>query len=73
MAVSIELSGRVEEQLRDLALRQGRDIRVLVEEAIRDYLEAAAITDLDPAEVAESQIALLGELRAVPEWKSGGA
>lgn len=41
---------------------------VLVEEAVRDYLEAAAITDLDPAEIAETQVALMGEFRDVPEW-----
>ena len=65
--MTVELSGRVEEQLRDLARRQGRDIRVLVEEAVQEYLVAAAITDLNPAEVAESQVALLSELRGVPE------
>ena len=64
--MTVELSGRVEEQLRDLARRQGRDISVLIEEAVQEYLEAAAITDLNPAKVAESQVALLGELRGVP-------
>jgi predicted transcriptional regulator len=73
MAMTIELSARVEEQLRDLALRQGRDIGVLLEEAVREYLEAAAITDLNAGEVAETQVVLLGELRGVPEWKGGGA
>jgi len=71
--MTIELSAHVEEELRDLASRQGRDIGVLLEEAVREYLEAAAITDLNAAEVAESQVALLGELRGVPEWKGGGA
>lgn len=66
--MTIELAGGVEEQLRDLASRQGRDVGTLVEEAVREYLEAAAITDLDPAEVAETQVALLAELRDVPEW-----
>ena len=70
--MTIDLTGRVEEQLRDLALRQGRDISVLVEEALQEYLAAAAITDLDPAAVAESQVAMLGEFRGVPEWKGGG-
>ena len=65
----VELAASVEEQLRDLASKQGRKIDVLVEEAVRGYLEAAAITDLDPAEVAETQVALMGELEPIPEWK----
>lgn len=71
--MSIELPGSVEEQLRTLAARQGRDVRALVEEAIRQYLEAAAITDLDANDVAEAQAALLGELPQVPDWKAGDA
>ncbi len=65
--MTVELTGTVEEQLRDLASRQGRNISLLVEEAVRGYLEAAAITDLDPAEVAEAQVALIGELGEIPE------
>ena len=49
--VSIELSSRVEEQLRDLAARQGRNVAALVEDAVRQYIEAAAITDVEPSEV----------------------
>ena len=71
--MSIELPGSVEEQLRALATRQGRDVRALVEEAIRQYLEAAAITDLDPTDVAEAQGALLGELPHIADWKAGDA
>jgi predicted transcriptional regulator len=71
--VSIELSRSVEEQLRNLAARQGRDISALVEDAVRQYLEAAAITDVEPSEVAEAQAALLGELPDVPVWKADRA
>ena len=71
--VSIELPGSVEEQLRNLAARQGRDVRALVEDAIRQYLEAAAISDLGADDVAEAQAALLGELPHVPDWKAGDA
>ena len=71
MFMTVELSGKVEEELRDLAVSQGREVGALVEEAVREYLEAAAITDLDAAEVAETQVALVGELRGVPEWKGG--
>jgi predicted transcriptional regulator len=71
--VSIELPGNIEKQLRTLAARQGRDVRALAEEAIRQYLEAAAITDLDANDVGEAQTALLGELLRVPEWKASDA
>lgn len=70
--MTIDLPSTVEEQLRDLAVKQGRELGVIVEEAIRTYVEATAITDLDPEDVAETQLALIGELRGVPEWKDGG-
>jgi len=63
--MTIELTGSVEEQLRDLAKKQGRDVSVLVEEAVQAYLDAAAITDLDSSEVAETQVALLGVSQAI--------
>jgi len=65
----IELPASVEEQLRDLADKQGRNVHVLVEEAIRQYLEALAITDLDVVDIAEAQVALVRELPDVPAWK----
>ena len=71
--MSIELSVGVEEQLRTLAARQGRDVGVLIEEAVRQYLESAAITDVDGGEVAETQNALLAELPNISDWKVGGA
>ncbi len=71
--MSIELPGSIEEQLRSLAAKQGRDVRTLVEEAIRQYLEAAAITDLDTRDIAETQTTLLAELRDIPDWKAGRA
>jgi predicted transcriptional regulator len=71
--VNIQLPGSVEQQLRTLAENQGRDLGVLVEEAVRQYLEAAAITDLDAHAVADAQAALLGELPHIPDWKTGDA
>ncbi len=68
--MGIELPGSVEDQLRSLAASQGRDVQVLFEEAIRQYLESAAITDLDGSEVAEAQAALLEELPDVAEWQA---
>ena len=71
--MSIELPGSVEAQLRNLAAKQGRDVCTLVEEAVRQYLESAAITDLDATQVAETQTALLGELPHVSRWKADDA
>ena len=63
-----ELPVTVEGQLRDLAAKQGRDLETLVEEAVRLYLEGAAITDLDSGDLAEAQVALTGELRGLSGW-----
>lgn len=71
--MNIELSNTVEEQLRALAIRQRRAITVLVEEAIQEYLVAAAITDLTMAEIAETQVALLPELRGETDIKYSAA
>ena len=71
--MSIDLPVSVEDQLRNLAAKQGRDVRTLVEEAVRQYLESAAITDLDAIQVAETQTALLGELPHVSAWKADDA
>jgi predicted transcriptional regulator len=71
--VTIELPGNIEEQLRSLAAKQGRDIRAVVEEAVRQYLESLAISDLDTTQVAETQTALIGELRGISKWKADDA
>jgi hypothetical protein len=67
--MTIYLPSVVEEQLRDLAKRQNRDVAELIEDAIRQYLEAAAITDLDPNQVAETQAKLLSELPPISKWE----
>ncbi len=61
--MTLELPAEVEAKLRDLASEQGRSIQMLVEEAICEYLVAAATTDLKPAEIAEAQLAMVDELR----------
>jgi len=66
--VTIDLPSVVEQQLRDLAKRQNRDIADLIEDAVRQYLEAAAITDVDPNQVAETQAELLSELPPISKW-----
>lgn len=71
--MTIELPAIVEEQLRHLAAKQGRDVRALIEDALRQYLESAAITDLDATQVAEAQAALLGELPKISDWKANDA
>jgi predicted transcriptional regulator len=67
--MTIDLPSVVEEQLRDLAKKQNRDIAELIEDAIRQYLEAATITDLDPNQVAETQAKLLSELPPISKWE----
>jgi predicted transcriptional regulator len=69
MTMTIELPGTVEKELRTLAAKRGQDIGALLEAAVRQYLEAEAITDLDAEEIPETQMALIGELRDLPEWK----
>jgi hypothetical protein len=70
--MTIDLPADIEESLRDIAAQQGRDIGVLVGEVLQDYIEAAHITDFTSAEVGETQLALIGELKGIPEWKDGG-
>lgn len=71
--MSIQLSDTVAAELRELAKRQGRDVRVLAEEAVRLYLSAVAITDVDSNDVAETQAAVLPELSDIPDWEAGDA
>jgi len=70
--MTVELPSTVEQELRMLAAKRGLEISALLETAVRRYLEAEAITDLDGGEVAEAQMELAGELRDVPEWKPSG-
>jgi len=71
--MTIDLPSAVEEQLRDLAKRQNRDIAELIEEAVRQYLQAGAITDIDPNQVAETQAELLNELPPISKWDADDA
>ena len=68
--MSIDLPSVVEEQLRDLAKRQNRDVAELIEDAVRQYLEAATITDIEPNQVAETQAKLLSELPRISKWEA---
>jgi len=71
--MTIDLPSVVQKQLRDLAKRQNRDIAELIEDAVRQYLEAAAITDVDPNQVAETQAQLLSELPPISKWEADDA
>ncbi len=69
--MAVELTGSMEAQLRDLASKQGRNVGLLIEEAVRTYLEAVAITDLEPADVAETQEALVTSTRTLSRSRPG--
>ncbi len=71
--MTIHLPSVVEKQLRDLAKKQNRDIAELIEDAVRQYLEAAAITDVNPSQVAETQAKLLSELPPISKWDAEDA
>jgi len=66
--MTVQLPKRVEEELRLLAERQGRPMDALIQEAVGQYLEAAAITDTSADEVAATQEALMDELTDIPAW-----
>jgi predicted transcriptional regulator len=57
--MTVELPPSVEKELRALAVTQSRDIGEILEEAVHLYIEAATITDLNAAEVAEAQATLV--------------
>lgn len=71
--MTIELPGQLEHRLRDLASQQGCDLDTLVADALRRYLEDAAITDLSPSDSAATQEKLLGELTGLSPWTSESA
>ena len=66
--MTIHLSADLEVALRRIAGVRGQEIGVLVEEVIRQYLEADAIKDVTPEQVASTQAAMLGELSNIPAW-----
>jgi len=66
--MTIELPQAIETELRTVAEKQGRDVLAVIEDAVQQYLDGAAITDLDPADVADAQISVFGELSAPSDW-----
>jgi predicted transcriptional regulator len=69
MGMTIELPASIEKELHNLAVQQHRQVGDLVEEAVRHYIEAVAITDLDAEDIVRAQAALASELR-IDEWKA---
>lgn len=66
--MTIDLSSQLESELHILAGQSGKNVEALVQEAIRQYLDAAAITDLQAEDVGTAQEALLGEMGRCEEW-----
>jgi predicted transcriptional regulator len=66
--MTIEFPRGLEAELRSVAEKQGRDVVAVVEDAVQQYLEGAAITDLDPAEVAAAQLSVVAELSDASDW-----
>ena len=69
--MTVDLSTPLEEELRRLAGVSGKDVEALVKEAVRQYLDAAAITDVSSEDVAATQASLVSELVRVPVWFNG--
>lgn len=67
--MTIEVPDAIEQRLRDLASKQGRDLELVVEEALREYLDAAAITDVGASEIVQTQSELVRDLPLDPPWK----
>lgn len=71
----LHLPDSLEKWLRRYAADNGRDVPSVLEDAVRKYLEAAAATDVEPAEIAETQAKLAPELGVEPwdDRESGAA
>lgn len=66
--MTYRLPTTIENELRGLAEQRHRGVEDLVQEAIRQYLDAAAITDLEPADIAATQMSLTAELSDTSAW-----
>jgi predicted transcriptional regulator len=68
--MALALSPTLVRRLQELARSRGVDAQRLLDDAVEQFVEAAAITDLTPEDVARTQEAMLGEL-GLPEWDQG--
>jgi hypothetical protein len=71
IVMTIELPRELETELRAVAEKQGRAVLAVVEDAVQQYLDGAAITDLESADVAAVQVSLLGDLSYPADWETG--
>ena len=60
--MTITLKPEVEEQLRRLAAERRQDIGTVVADALRQYMESEAITDVTSDQVSQTQAAMLPEI-----------
>ena len=67
----IQVGDQIEQELWRLAGHQGRDLADVVEAALRSYIETEAITDLESADIAATQLVLLPELPEVDGTEGG--
>ena len=63
--MTVHLSDNLADALKRLAQEQGKGMDRVVEEAVKDYLTAAAITDISTDDLAATQASLLPELDRV--------
>jgi predicted transcriptional regulator len=66
--MTVHLSDNLVASLQKLADVQGRDLSLIVDEAVREYLVASSITDLTPEQVAETQLRLTPELERLDPY-----
>jgi hypothetical protein len=67
----IQVGDQIEQELRRLAGHQGRALVDIVEAALRSYIETEAITDIESADIAATQLALLPELHQIEGTEEG--
>jgi len=67
----IQVGDQIEQELRRLAGHQGRALADVVEAALRSYIEAEAITDIESTDIAATQLALLSELPEIEAAEGG--
>jgi len=68
----IKLDDQIERELRRIAGHQGRALADVVEAALRTYIETEAITDIESADLAAAQLALVPELPEIEGALEGG-
>lgn len=66
--MTLEVPSTVEEELRKLAAQRGQEMHVVLEDAIRYYLQATSVTDVHGDDIAQTQMALATELQGVSPW-----